>query len=207
MTILPGDAFVAAGCTNVSTYIASGNVLFAAPATGQDVLFNKIRAKTARLVGAEPGIAFRSVRDIARVVKAAPFSALASDPAIKLYVAFLTEKPARKPKFPLLLPREAIEAVAMTNLEVFLVSRRKPKRLLRIPHLFVEKELGVPATARNWSTVTKIAPALVRTGQGPPEGWPLHRPRINTVTAVGIVMELQLRARPFGNSIPSVLIL
>jgi hypothetical protein len=29
-----------------------------------------------------------------------------------------------------------------------------------IPKLFIDKELGVPATTRNWSTVTKIVASV-----------------------------------------------
>jgi uncharacterized protein (DUF1697 family) len=34
------------------------------------------------------------------------------------------------------------------------------------PNNFIEKELGVPATSRNWSTLTKIV-ALIRAGSRP----------------------------------------
>jgi uncharacterized protein (DUF1697 family) len=53
--------------------------------------------------------------------------------------------------------REALEAVAMSEREVFVVSRRKKNGFFGFPNILVEKELGVSATCRNWSTVTKIA--------------------------------------------------
>jgi hypothetical protein len=64
--------------------------------------------------------------------------------------------PPRKPGFPLRWPKEALEAIGMTDLGVFVVSRRTPNGFYRFPNTFVEKELGVPATSRNWSTATKI---------------------------------------------------
>jgi hypothetical protein len=39
---------------------------------------------------------------------------------------------------------------------VFVVSRRKTNGFFGFPNNFVEKELGVSATSRNWSTITKI---------------------------------------------------
>jgi hypothetical protein len=71
-------------------------------------------------------------------------------------VAFLSAKPATRPKFPLCLPAEALEAVGMKNQDVFVVSRPKKNGMYGFPNNLIEKELGVAATTRNWSTVTKI---------------------------------------------------
>jgi hypothetical protein len=43
----------------------------------------------------------------------------------------------------------------MKNLEVFIVSRKKNGRY-GFPNNFIEREFGVAATTRNWSTVVKI---------------------------------------------------
>ena len=45
----------------------------------------------------------------------------------------------------------------MERLEAFIVSRRKPNGFYGFPHNFLEAELKVPATCRNWNTVTRIA--------------------------------------------------
>jgi uncharacterized protein (DUF1697 family) len=150
------DAFAAAGCKNVRTYIQSGNVIFESPEEDSAAIFQRIRDELRGLLGAEPGILFRTVREIEGIIRAAPFKSLESDPAIKLYVAFLSGKPTSKPRFPLLSDKEALEAVAMKNREVFIVSRRKKNGFYGFPNNFIEKELGVSATSRNWSTVTKI---------------------------------------------------
>lgn len=71
-------------------------------------------------------------------------------------ITFLSQKPVRRPKFPLLSPKEALEAFAMVNLEVFTISRRKKNGFHGFPNGFIEKELGVSATSRNWSTLAKI---------------------------------------------------
>jgi len=41
--------------------------------------------------------------------------------------------------------------------DVLIVSRRKPNGMYGFPNNWIERELGVVATARNWSTVTKLA--------------------------------------------------
>jgi hypothetical protein len=44
----------------------------------------------------------------------------------------------------------------MSNREVFILSRPRQNGFLGFPINFIEQELGVSATSRNWSTVTKI---------------------------------------------------
>jgi uncharacterized protein (DUF1697 family) len=150
------DAFTAAGCRNVRSYIQSGNVLFDAPRATAP-LFRKIRAKVGKLIGEEPVIMFRTLRQIALIVKRSPFGELPSDRIVRLYVVFLARQPRAAPKLPLRLPKEALELIAIRGLEAYVVSRRKTNGFYGFPNNFVEMEIGVPATSRNWSTVNRIA--------------------------------------------------
>ena len=150
------DAFEAVGCRDVRTYIQSGNVIFKSPEEDSDAIFHKIRVKLRDLLGCEPGILFRTVRDLEGVLRAAPFEGFHAEPGIKLYVAFLAEKTRTKPRFPLVSAKEALEAIGMKGLDVFIVSRRKQNGFYGFPNNFIEKELGVSATSRNWSTLTKL---------------------------------------------------
>jgi uncharacterized protein (DUF1697 family) len=150
------DIFVVAGCKGVRTYIQSGNVIFNSSARDLAAILQKVRAKLRNLLGKEPEILCRTARDIESIVRRTPFKEFAAEPGIKLYVAFLSRKPRSKPRFPLVLPKEGLEAIAITNREVFIVSRRKKNGFYGFPNNFIEKELGVSATTRNWSTVTKF---------------------------------------------------
>jgi len=155
------DAFAAAGCNGVRTYIQSGNVLFESPEGSTAAVLQRIRVKLRDLLGNEPVVLFRTVRELERIVSEAPFKSFETEPDVKLYVAFLSRKPRTKPIFPLRSSQEALEALAMKNLEVFIVSRRKKNGFYGFPNNFVEKELGVSATSRNWSTLTRMV-ELVR---------------------------------------------
>ena len=150
-------AFTSAGCGNVSTYIASGNVIFDAPPGEADALRHRVARAMRSLVGAEPVIVYRTARDLQALVSASPFGDLTDDRSIKLYVAFVLEKAKGGPAFPLRLPKEELEAIGMPKGDVLIVSRRKPNGMYGFPNNWIEKELGVVATARNWSTVTKLA--------------------------------------------------
>ena len=85
-----------------------------------------------------------------------PFKSFAGKKNLKLYAAFLSGKPVTKPRFPLVSSKEALDVVAMRDRDVFIVSRRKRDGSYGSPYNFVEKELGVSATIRNWTTVTRI---------------------------------------------------
>jgi uncharacterized protein (DUF1697 family) len=149
-------AFAAAGCDNVRTFIASGNILFDAPSHADDALQTRIRRNVGRLLGSEPVIVYRTISDLERLLAATPFGELASDAGVKRYVAFVAEKTKQRPRFPLELPKEGLEAIGMKNGDVLIVSRRKPDGMYGFPNNWIEKELGVTSTVRNWSTVTKI---------------------------------------------------
>jgi uncharacterized protein (DUF1697 family) len=150
------DAFVRAGCEGVRTYIQSGNVLFDSAESDVAALSARVCARLAELTGTKAGMSVRRLADLEKLVKAAPFKDFETDSSIKLYVAFLESKPPLKPKLPLLLVRDALEAFAMKGLDVFILSRRKPNGFYGFPNNFVEKEMAVPATTRNWNTVQKI---------------------------------------------------
>ena len=57
---------------------------------------------------------------------------------------------------PIEWPTESLAVSAITGREVFIVSRQKPNGVYAIPNPLIESALGVPATTRNWSTVSKL---------------------------------------------------
>ncbi len=150
------DAFATAGCRNVRTFIQSGNVVFDSPLREEGEVLRTLRKKLCRLLGAEPGILLRSLEEVAQLTERDPFQSFKAERDVKFYVAFLAAEPPVKPRFPLLLPKEGLEAFDMSGREVFIVSRRNPSGFYGFPNNFIEKELGVSATSRNWNTVTKI---------------------------------------------------
>lgn len=149
------NSFAAAGCKNVRTYIQSGNVVFECPEETSVSVFKRIYMKLRELLASEPGILFRTFHEVDRIVKAAPFKDFQNESGIKLYVVFFSEKPVAKPKLPI-SAKEALETIALGNREAFIISRRKPSGMFGFPNDFIAKELGVMATTRNWSTVTKL---------------------------------------------------
>jgi len=161
-------AFEAAGCRNVRSYIQSGNVIFDLPARDLSRCAEKIRARLARLLGDAPALMVRSIDEVVKVVERPPFDT--AEPGVKLYVAFLDGRPRRTPALPIASSKEALEIVAVRGRDAFVVSRRKKTGMYGFPNGFVEAELGVAATSRNWTTVTRIAQSFGELDRQAPAG-------------------------------------
>jgi uncharacterized protein (DUF1697 family) len=150
--------FAAAGGANVATYIQSGNVLFDAPARAAQGLVADVRLRLRRALGEEPTVVVRTLRDLGGIVSGRPFGAHTDDPALKLYVAFLARKPrSAELPMPVASAPERLTLIGIDGREAFVVSARKRNGFYGFPNNFIESELGVRATCRNWSTVRKLA--------------------------------------------------
>jgi len=154
------QVFIEAGCKNVRTYIQSGNVLFETPEKDAESSIQEIQSKLCELLGTEATVMYRTLHEIEDIMRTAPFKDIEPGTDAKLYVSFLSRKPRQTTEIPLLSPKEALEVVKVKNLEVFIVSRKKKNGFYGFPNNFIEKEFRVPATTRNWTTVTKIAKLL-----------------------------------------------
>jgi uncharacterized protein (DUF1697 family) len=159
-----------AGCHAVRTYIQSGNVVFEARPDQTAALFKRITATIAGLFDRCPAVMFRTVDQLQRILSEDPFKRARRDSTAKFYVTFLAAAPEKPPAFPVALPKEALEAIGMNALDVFMISRPKPNGFYGFPNDLVEKTMGVEATTRNWSTVSKIVEFAARADLRPCPG-------------------------------------
>jgi uncharacterized protein (DUF1697 family) len=146
-------AFETAGCTDVRGYIQSGNVLFDAP---DELALQRVVEAVESLIGGPATIIFRSLADLEAIIAANRLREYLHDRALKLYIVFLASEPARELRLPVVDEKECLELVAVNGREAYLVSHRKPSGMYGFPTVFLERELGVSTTARNWSTVTRL---------------------------------------------------
>ena len=148
-------AFSAAGCEDVQTYIQSGNVIYRAPTKGRSALVTKIRAQLKPLIG-EAVVIVRTLQRLQDLLKKDPFREIDRSRDIKLYLALLASDPSEWPALPLTDPKESLEVVDRDADDVFIVSGKKPNGFYGFPNAVIEKTLDVPATSRNWNTISKI---------------------------------------------------
>ena len=147
------EALEEAGYEDVATYVQSGNVVL----SSSDSATTVARA-VERLVEKEFGLTIpvvaRTRAQLAKVVERDPLAKVAKDPK-RYQVSFLEKKPSAE------LVRKLEEAAAPTE-RVVAEGREiyawhpegvAPSKLWA---MLAGKGLGVTATARNWTTVTKL---------------------------------------------------
>jgi uncharacterized protein (DUF1697 family) len=147
------DAFAEAGFDAVRTYLQSGNVVVSSKAAPKTVA-----QKTRRLIADEFGldidVVVRTRDELAEVVRRNPLAKVAKDPK-RYQVSFLDRKPAREVVRKLEELAVDEERLVADGRELYAwhpggVARSKLWTAL------AGRGLGVTATARNWTTVTKL---------------------------------------------------
>ncbi len=147
------EALEDAGYDDVRTYLQSGNVVLTSTASAKSVA-RKCERLIADRFGLEIAVVARTRSELAKVVDRNPLEGVAKDPK-RYQVSFLEKKPASK------LIRE-LEEVATAQEEVVGIGREiyawHPGGVARskLWARLAGKDLGVTATARNWTTVTKL---------------------------------------------------
>lgn len=150
------DAFQKMGFRNVKTLIASGNILFDSTKASIDVLEKKITAALSSRFNYNAVLMLRTMKEIENISKLNPFEKITQTPKIKLYVVFLSAEPGLLPNLPLINEKEKLELFFIYKKNAFLLSKEVKNGRYGFPNNFIEKELNVSATSRNWSTVLKL---------------------------------------------------
>jgi uncharacterized protein (DUF1697 family) len=139
------------GYTDVRTHLNSGNAVFTAPEEPAERIAAAIEDDLTARLGREIPVVVRTAAELAAVVEGNPLEV--RDPA-KLAVAFLAGVPASE-RLRALKPAEfAPDEVGLGESVLYLYFPHGQGRSTLVPTL--EKRLGVPATVRNWNTVTKL---------------------------------------------------
>ncbi len=148
--------FEAAGFGAVSTYIQSGNVLFESSEGRGTELEKKLEAHLAQALGYGVPVVLRTVEAVRELVRSEPFAGRPSGPDVKWYAAFLKREPRETRQLPIYSPKRDLELFRLEGRDAFLLSHRIGGSF-GFPNNFLEEELGVVATTRNWNTVCKMA--------------------------------------------------
>ena len=143
-----------AGCTDVTTYIQSGNVIFRAP----DELAAHIPQLAADSISSRfdlrVPVVTRSAAELDKVISGNPFLYIESD-ITKLHVAFLADRPTSAAIDNLDPNRSPPDSFRLKGSEIYLhlpdgVARSK------LTNAYFDSKLGTTSTARNWKTVLKL---------------------------------------------------
>ncbi|MCA9609943.1 MAG: DUF1697 domain-containing protein [Myxococcales bacterium] len=145
----------ALGCTDVRTYIQSGNVVLRAPARLAARLCRALPDAIEAEHGHRPPVLLRDEKALRAVVANNPFPEI-EDPK-RLHVAFLGEAPA---------PDRAIDPNRSPGDRFVLRGRELYLHLpagvgqTKLDNAYLERALGTTSTVRNWRTVGKLLELL-----------------------------------------------
>jgi uncharacterized protein (DUF1697 family) len=150
------EALEAGGFENVSTVLASGNVVFENKEIDQAKLRSGIEKIIKDTFGLNVHVIVRNVTELQKLIKSEPFKGIKVTPKTRLYVTFLSQAPKSKLK----LPHKSLNG----DYIMLQVSKGEAIGVLTLtPHsgtvdamAVLEKEFGKDITTRNWNTILKV---------------------------------------------------
>jgi uncharacterized protein (DUF1697 family) len=142
-----------AGYVDVRTYLQSGNVVLSSDST-PDELARECELQIARAFGLQIDVLVRTREELAAVVEHNPLGGVAVDPKLH-QVIFLERKLNAESSRALVALARAPERLVVMDRELY---AWHPNGIARSPlaRRLAARGLGVSATARNWTTVTKL---------------------------------------------------
>jgi uncharacterized protein (DUF1697 family) len=153
-------AFEDLGFTGVSSYIASGNILFDSPSRNAASLENRIETALMNALGFEVIPFVRSSAELKRVVAFKPFPRSTLGPRDQLAVIFLSTPPTPGAIQKLTAIQAPADELQVRGREIFWLRHLTPAGELYTVTFF-DKALDQPFTIRSLNTVRKIAEKYV----------------------------------------------
>lgn len=151
--------FERAGLAGVETVIASGNVIFESASHDVRALESQIEAFLREGLGYEVATFVRTPAELAAIVRAEPFAQAAAREVHAIYVAFLPRAPDAATSCRFEASGTPDDLLRVVGREAWWLCRKRfSESKLSGSHL--ERTLGMPATLRNLTTVTRLAARL-----------------------------------------------
>jgi len=151
--------FTSAGCREVRTYIQSGNVIFTSALTDTDYLTNKLEAALTKALGYQVPMFLKTLPELKAIVRRDPFKAFVTETDAMRFIVFFRGELPQQLKLPLSSTTDNLDVFAIKHGAAFVIARRKKNGSCGFPNGFIEKQFGLLATTRNWSSLNKIIKA------------------------------------------------
>jgi uncharacterized protein (DUF1697 family) len=146
--------FEAAGCTDVRSYIQSGNVLFNASPTLVRVLAEVIQAAIRTQYGYQVPLVLRAADELAAIAEQNPFLRPGRDPKT-LHLMCLADMPTSAQLAKLDATRSAPDEFRVHGDNIYLYLPNGAARS-KLSTAYFDRTLATTSTARNWNTVRKL---------------------------------------------------
>jgi uncharacterized protein (DUF1697 family) len=152
------EMFVAAKCSEVKTFIQSGNVIFEATPKISAQIPEIITAQITNRFGHKIPVVLRTKEEFADAISNNPFLKAGTNEEM-LYMMFLADMPSAENIAKLDAKRSPPDEFVVRSREIFL---RLPNGGARskLTNAYFDSKLKTVSTARNWRTVTKLLELL-----------------------------------------------
>lgn len=144
------------GLTNVTTLLASGNVVFESSQSDTQKIELALEKSIVDTFGFEVDVIVKTSSEIQELVQTNPFRNVDQTKDMRLYVTFLQGKGKGNLKTGYQTPEKDIEIVFLDRLYACCVVDLSKKGTLDMMKM-LEDEYGKGITTRNWKTVKKIS--------------------------------------------------
>ena len=143
-----------AGYSDVATVLQSGNLIVSTESAIPDEVAGAMQRLLSDEFEVDVPCVVRTANQVRRVLNRNPLQEVVSDPS-RYLVNFLSEEPDPEMAGALLEEDHSPEAIAIEGTEAFVWTPLGVKAMT-LSYGYLEKRLGVVATARNWNTLQKI---------------------------------------------------
>ncbi len=147
-----------AGYSDVVTVLATGNVIVSSQSQRPREVAAIVQQLLSDAFDVKVPCVARTAGQVRGVLDHDPLREVVSNPSLYL-VNFLSEEPAPSLVEALLAEDRSPEVIAIEGTEAYVWSPHGV-RAMTLSYAYLEKRLGVVATARNWNTVKRIAAKL-----------------------------------------------
>jgi uncharacterized protein (DUF1697 family) len=148
------EVFVEAGCTDVRTFIQSGNVLFNAPARIANQIARTVPDQIEKRFGHRPPIVIRTREQFALVAANNPFLQAGADEN-NVHVMFLATTPEASRVNSLDPARSSPDAFTVRGADVYLHLLNSVADC-KLTNAYFDSKLATISTSRNWRTITTL---------------------------------------------------
>jgi uncharacterized protein (DUF1697 family) len=144
------------GLSAVQTYMQSGNVVFQAEAVDPVSLATQIEERIRQEFGFSVAVFIRQPDEFKRILANNPFLVKRTEDPARLYVTFLYQDPDEVAWSRVTSPSGTTDEFARAEQVVYLFCPNGYGKT-KLSNDFFERKLGVPATTRNWNTVSTLS--------------------------------------------------
>ena len=145
----------AIGLLAEQTYLQSGNIVFQAEEQTLIVIANRIEESIQQSFGFKVTVFVSRVEYFQRILSLNPFLNHKQVNPAKLYVTFLYREPTQAAWRKVIAPKGITDEFSQAEQAIYIFCPNGYGKT-KLSNGFFEKKLGVPATTRNWNTVSTL---------------------------------------------------